>query len=210
MNSSPLILAIAALTGCANFAPNEPAGADRQVEIDSHTLLADVALERQQFPTAADELMQAALLSDHPWYAERTTRLAHQLELTDLGLRAADRWTSLAPEDERPYWFSGVFETRSNRLAQATRDFEAFIDSIGDPATGLALVLEALSNEPYVDASTAIMRVANGLLPGHGRGPLCARTARAALRGLRFGARERAGGDRIGPRLARRTTLVRA
>ena len=185
MNSSPLILAIAALAGCASFAQNESAGVDRQVEIDSHTLLADVALDRQQFPTAADELMQAALLSEHPWYAERTTRLAHQLELTDLGLRAADRWNALAPEDERPYWFSGVFETRSNRLVQATREFEAFIDAIGDPATGLALVLEALSNEPYADASTAIMRSLTNTYPAPGR-PLCACSARAALRGLRL------------------------
>jgi tetratricopeptide (TPR) repeat protein len=180
MNSSPLILAIAALAGCASFAQNESAGVDRQVEIDSHTLLADVALERQQFPTAADELMQAALLSDHPWYAERTTRLAHQLELTDLGLRAADRWNALAPEDERPYWFSGVFETRSNRLVQATREFEAFIDAIGDPATGLRLVLEALSDEPYADASTAIMRSLTNTYPGTGAGHYA--LARLALR----------------------------
>ena len=170
MNSSPLILAIAALAGCASFSANDSSGVDRQVEIDSHTLLADVALDRQQFPTAADELMQAAQLSDHPWYAERTTRLAHQLELTDLGLRAADRWNSLAPDDERPYWFAGVFEMRSNRLVPATREFEAFIEAIGDPATGLALVLEALSNEPYADASTAIMKSLTDTYPGTGAG----------------------------------------
>ena len=202
MNSAPLILAIAALAGCANFSTNDSSGVDRQVEIDSHTLLADVALERQQFPTAADELMQAAQLSDHPWYAERTTRLAHQLELTDLGLRAADRWNSLAPDDERPYWFSGVFEMRSNRLVPATREFEAFIEAIGDPATGLALVLEALSNEPYADASTAIMKSLTDTYPGHGRRTLRARATRAALRGLRLGARERASRDRVGSRLA--------
>jgi tetratricopeptide (TPR) repeat protein len=180
MHSLPLVLAIAALAGCANFTARDSGALDRQVEIDSHTLLADVALDRQQFPTALDELMQAALLSDHPWYAERATRLALELEVADVGLRAADRWSTLAPEDERPHYFSGVFETRSNRLPQATREFEAFIDAIGDPPLGLSLVLEALSDEPYADASTAIMKSLTDAYPGTREGHYA--LARLALR----------------------------
>jgi tetratricopeptide (TPR) repeat protein len=175
-----VLLSIVALAGCASTATRPSVSGDRRIAIDSHALSADIAIERQQFDVAGDELIQAALLSDEPWYAERTARLALQFDLTELGLRAADRWNALAPEDERPFWFSGVFETRSNRLAQATREFEAFIAAVGDPATGLALVLEALQNEPYTEAATAIMRSLTATFPGTGAGHYA--LARLALR----------------------------
>ena len=175
------MLATLALTGCASTgAPRGEPVADSQIAIDSHTLLADVALERQQFETAADEMLAAALLADHPWYAERATRIAHQLEITNVGLRAADRWNALAPEDERPFWFSGVFEMRSNRIARASAEFRRFVGSVGDPATGLALVLEALANEPYAEAATAVMRSLTEAYPGTSAGHYA--LARLALR----------------------------
>jgi tetratricopeptide (TPR) repeat protein len=170
-----------ALAGCATVATvSDGDAADRQVAIDTHTLLADVALDRQRFETAADEMMQAALLADHPWYAERTARLAHQVELTELGVQAAERWKELAPEDERPFWFAGVFQTRSNRLARATAEFREFVGAVGDPATGLALVLEALADEPYAEAATAIMSSLTAAYPGTGAGHYA--LARLALR----------------------------
>lgn len=175
-------VALAALAACAttNGLAQRGAAAADQVAIDSHTLLAEIALERQRFETAAGEMLAAALLSDHPAHAERATRLAHQFELTDLGLRAADRWRTLSSEDERPYWFKGVFEMRSNRIARATEEFREFVGAIGDPATGLALVLEALAEEPYAENATAIMRALTDTYPGLTAGHYA--LARLALR----------------------------
>jgi tetratricopeptide (TPR) repeat protein len=170
--------ALIGLCGCATL--GNSANGDTQAEIDTHALLADVALERQQFETAARETFAAAQLSENPAFAERATRMAHQLGLTDLGLRAAQRWQSLAPEDERPLWFKGVFETRSNRIERATSEFEAFVRALGDPGTGLALVLEALGAEPNTDAATAIMRSLTSTFPGTAAGHYA--LARLALR----------------------------
>jgi len=172
-----LALALA-VSGCAT-APGSDGG-DKQVEIDSHSLLGEISFERQQFDTAASEFLAAAMLSDQPALAERATRMAHQLELTEPGLRAATRWKQLAPQDERPLWFAGVFETRSNRLTKATMEFESFIRAIGEPATGFALVLEALADEPYTDAATAIMRSLVQMFPGVPAGQYA--LARLALR----------------------------
>jgi tetratricopeptide (TPR) repeat protein len=144
------------LAGCATSPLTD--GGDAQIEIDTHSLSGEIAFERQQFETAADEFLAAALLSRDPALAERAARIAHQLELTPQGLRAANRWKELAPDDERPFWFAGVFETRSNRLARATTEFESFMRKLGDLPTGFALVLEPLADEPYTDAATAIMR----------------------------------------------------
>jgi tetratricopeptide (TPR) repeat protein len=163
MKRAPLWLLAACITGCAT-APTADEG-ERQIEVDSHVLLGDIAAERQDFATAASELLSAALLSDEPGVAERATRMAHQLDLTDMGLKAAARWRELNPEDERPAWFAGVFETRANHLPRAVAQFEAFIRAMNDPATGFALVLEALVDEPYPRAATSIMQALNTTFP---------------------------------------------
>jgi tetratricopeptide (TPR) repeat protein len=179
MKRFPFWLIAGALAGCATSG-GPTSGGDVQVEIDSHSLLGEIAYERQQYDTAASEFLAAALLSDRAPLAERATRAALELELTQPGLRAVARWKELAPEDERPFWFAGVFETRTNRLARATTEFESFIRSLGDPATGFALVLEALADEPYTDAGTAIMRSLVQTFPGVPAGQYA--LARLALR----------------------------
>jgi tetratricopeptide (TPR) repeat protein len=178
MKRSWIWLAAVTLAGCATTGPG--GGAVDPIEADSHSLLGDIALERQQFDEAGDEYLQAAMLSDEPALAERATRLAHQIELTPLGLRAADRWHQVAPDDERPYWFSGVFELRSNRVDRATAEFEGFMRAIGDPPSGFALVLEALADEPNTDAATAIMRSLTRTFPDTPAGHYA--LARLALR----------------------------
>ena len=137
----------------------------REVEVDSHLLLGDIAVDRRDLATAANEFLAAAMLAETPGPAERATRIAHELELTEAGLQAARRWRELAPEDERPAWYLGVFETRSNRIPQAIAQFETFIRSLDEARTGFALVLEALGDEPYTDTATAIMQALNATFP---------------------------------------------
>ena len=177
------VLAAALLAACATT-PADRAPADRQVAIDTHLLLGDVALERQQLDTAAEEFLAAALLSERPGVAERATRVAHQAELNELGLRAVARWRALAPMDERPYWFSGVFETRAGRVNRAIEDFDTFIRRLGDDAAGLALVFEALGAEPTAGTATAIMAELTERFPGTSAGHYA--LARLAIRSSDF------------------------
>jgi tetratricopeptide (TPR) repeat protein len=173
-----LALSLVYLTGCASLAPN--GSDDGQVAIDSHTLLGEVALERQQFEEAAREFMQAALLSEHASLAERATRLAHEFELNELGLRAVERWRTLAPDDQRLYWFSGILETRAGRLNRAGTQFKTFVEMLGDSAAGIALVLEALGNEPATRAATTVMTSVTEAFPGTPEGHYA--LARLAMR----------------------------
>src|SRR5262245_35668350 len=151
-----------------------------EVEVDSHLLLGEIALERRDLNAAANEFLAAAMLSETPGAAERATRIAHELELTDAGLQAARRWRELAPEDERPAWYLGVFEMRSNRIPRAIAEFETFMRSLDDVRTGFALVLEALGDEPYTDNATAVMRALNATFPNVPAGQYA--LARLALR----------------------------
>ena len=171
----------AALAGCANFAPN-----DRPVSTGKWRWTRTRCSPRSRSSASSSRPPRRSSCRPRccpidPAIAERAARLAHQLELTTLGLRAADRWNELAPDDERAVLvFRRVRDALESPRTARSREFEAFIDAIGDPATGLALVLEALSNEPYADASTAIMRSLTNTFPGTGAGHYA--LARLALR----------------------------
>src|SRR5215831_1947367 len=155
MRMKRLLTSLVALLLAACATGSKTDGSNVQVEVDSHGLLGDIAFERQQLDTATNEYLAAALLSDQPALAERATRVAHQVDLTEQGLKAVARWKALAPKDERALWFAGVFETRAHRVDKATAEFENFIRGVGDPGTGFALVLEALADEPNAQATTA-------------------------------------------------------
>jgi tetratricopeptide (TPR) repeat protein len=182
MKRASLWLLAALLAACAT-APTGSSG-DRQIEVDSHSLAGEIAIDRQDFDTASREFLAAARLSDDPALAERATRIAHQLELNEPGIEAARRWRELAPEDERPAWFAGVFETRANRLPRAVAEFEAFIRAVGDERTAFALVLEALADEPFATATAAIMQALNLTFPNVPMGQYA--LARLALRSGNF------------------------
>ncbi len=171
-------LAALLLAACATGSKTD--GNNVQVEIDSHGLLGDIAFERQQLDTATNEYLAAALLSDQPALAERATRVAQQVDLTEQGLKAVARWKALAPKDERPLWFAGVFETRAHRIDKATAEFETFIRELGDPATGFALVLEALADEPKPKARRRSCARSTTTFPGVPAGQYA--LARLALR----------------------------
>ncbi len=180
MKRASLWLFVTCMAGCATAPAADETDGQQQIAVDSHVLLGDIALERQDFSTAANEFLAAAQASDEPALAERATRVAHQLELTDLGLKAAARWRELAPDDERPAWFAGVFETRANHLPRAVAEFERFIRDMDDPGTGFSLVLEALVDEPYPRAATSIMQALNVTFPNVPTGQYA--LARLALR----------------------------
>ena len=159
--STPLVALL--LAACATGSKTN--GNNAQVEVDSHGLLGDIAYERQQLDTAANEYLAAALLSEQPALAERAAQVAQQVDLTEQGLKAVARWKALAPKDARALWFAGVFETRAHRVDKATAEFESFIRELGDAETGFRLVLDALSDEPNAGATTAIMRSLNATFP---------------------------------------------
>ncbi len=174
------ILFLSALAGCAASSTRAPES--NRVEVDSYTLMAEIALENEQLEEATEYYLRAAEVSDDPALAERATRMAHRLGLTELGLQAVERWRTLSPDDERPHWFAGVFEMRSRRLDRAIAEFTSLVEQVDpdNPGAGLALVLEGISNEPDPAAATRIMTALNDRFPGTAEGQYG--LARLALR----------------------------
>jgi tetratricopeptide (TPR) repeat protein len=182
-----LLLLAAAASGCTTMGERSPsAAADNRIDVDSHVLLGEIALEQQQPEEAAEHYLDAALASTAPVHAERAARMAHRLALTDVGHRAVDRWRELDPGDERAHYFAGIFEFRSGRLPAAVDEFSRLLDAL-DPTTlpsGIALILEALGAEPTALAATAVMAELVEQYPGVPEGHYG--LARLALRSGNF------------------------
>ena len=209
MKRTRFLLAALVLAACAT-APTVD-GADAQVEVDSHLLLGDIALERQDRDTAAREFLAAAMLSEEPGPgrardAHRARARAHRARL-DRGAR----WRELAPERRA----AGLVprrlrDARESRPSARSRSSTTFIRSIDDRRTGFALVLEALGDEPYTGTATAIMRSLNETFPNVPAGQYA--LARLALRSGDFelALDERRSRQQVERRLDRGAAPVRA
>ncbi len=172
---------LAVMVGCAATAQS-PQGS-RQVDLDSHTLLGQVALEAGRREDAAKEFMQAALISTDPGLAEQTARLAYQAGMNDTGLAATKRWLELSPKDARAHWFRGIFETRAGDADAAIREFGTFVDSVkdvGNTENALSLVVDALGSEADAGVATKVMQALVERFPGTAEGDYG--LARLALR----------------------------
>jgi len=157
---------IACVAGCAG----SPVEAQRsRVEVDTHALRGEIALEAERLDEAADHFLAAARLVDDASLAERATRIAYDAGLQDIGLEAARRWLEVDPEDVRAHWFAGIFEARSGRADAAVEHFAEFVEAGVDRAgagTALGLVVEALAAEPDAQIGVAIVTELMERYPG--------------------------------------------
>ncbi len=145
-----LILSMALLSACAVTPPE----LTRRVDFDSHLLLAEIAREGQELQLAAKHYLEASLISEDPSLAELATELSHQLGLSEIGLRAAERWVELSPDATRPSLYLGAFKLRSSGDAAALIEFETFINEASSTEAAISRSIEILSNE--IDQTGAI------------------------------------------------------
>jgi tetratricopeptide (TPR) repeat protein len=145
-----LILSMALLSACAVTPPE----LTRRVDFDSHLLLAEIAREGQELQLAAKHYLEASLISEDPSLAELATELSHQLGLSEIGLRAAERWEELSPDATRPHLYLGAFKLRSSGDAAALIEFETFINEASNTEAAISRSIEILSNE--IDQTGAI------------------------------------------------------
>jgi tetratricopeptide (TPR) repeat protein len=182
-----LFLTCAFLAGCAVAQTrSEPQSA--RIDVDSYTLLGELALSRQQNQAAAEYFLNAAMASDDAAMAERAARLAYQLGLDTIGHRAVARWRELDPDNALSDYFSAIFEMRSGRAAAAVADFSSLLDTLprSELGRGFALILDALNSEPTVGIAAEIMRELTSRYPptreGHfGMAQLAVRAGRFDL-----------------------------
>ena len=155
-----VVLAAALLGACAASGPVS----NPRMDLDSHLLMAEISREREQFDEAVAHYLEAALISDNPQLAELTAELAQQTNLSDIGLRAVQRWLELNAEANRAWLYMGIFRVRSGQLDRALADFGNFVAGAENGAAAVARSIEALAEESDADAALFVVR---GLVEDH-------------------------------------------
>lgn len=125
-------------------APLEALASKPQVEVISHLIEAEFALQAKQLPDAAQHYLQAARLTDDVALAERATLIALAGGERELARAALARWLALAPEAPAAH---------AQALAMALEDGEhetAMVEArflLGRPGNdGWPQLLRALAN----------------------------------------------------------------
>ncbi|MDH3417911.1 MAG: tetratricopeptide repeat protein [Gammaproteobacteria bacterium] len=155
-------IVLAWLASCATT--GLPERGDRRADLDSYVLLAELAREREQFVEAAEHYLAAAMISEEPRLAGIAAEMAHQLELNDIGLAAAQRWREVDPNDPRSNQFLGLFLLRGGDLEGAVTVFEELLETARNEAAGLALIIEAIFDEAD---DAAVMALVARLVENH-------------------------------------------
>jgi cytochrome c-type biogenesis protein CcmH/NrfG len=130
------------VVGCATTPPSGTG--NTRIDLDSHVLLAELAREREEFTSAAEHYLAAAMISDEPRLAGLATEMAHELDLDETGLAAARRWRELEPDNFRSTQFLGLFLLRTGDIEAAVSVYEELLATARVESAGLALIVEGL------------------------------------------------------------------
>jgi tetratricopeptide (TPR) repeat protein len=158
------VILTAWLVGCATA--NVQQSTAERIDVDSHVVLASIARERRNIAEAAEHYLAAALLSDDPRHAETAAEIFHQLDLTEEGLQATERWRLLSPDNPRVHQYLGIFKLRSGDAAGTITEFDQILAATGNHGAALAFIIEFLSNESDTLATTAVVSELVGRYPG--------------------------------------------
>ncbi len=152
------LISLLILTGTLNFSLAH-AGEEGPSDASAHILQAEIALQRDEYLTAATEYRKAAELSDSVELARKATRLGFSYRFNDEALLAAKRWVKLDEESEEARAFLGQLYFRVDDLRNARRQFERLIKADpDDPGKRLLSLISYLSDEDEPERADKLMR----------------------------------------------------
>jgi tetratricopeptide (TPR) repeat protein len=158
-------LTLLGLLGLLAACASTPAGSGQSKENlprDPDALLigAERALQRKEYPLAAQALAAAAAASDDESLAERATRVAFEHHQDAYVLRSAQRWLDINPTSEEARRFAGVAALRLYRIDDAAVHFESLLRSAFiSPQAGFVALLPQLSAEGSRPATMALFKI---------------------------------------------------
>ena len=141
-----------ALASVAPSARAEEPALDIGRQVTYHVFMGELAAERGDGKTAAQEYLSAARLSPDPGLASHAAILAYGAGGDAEALEAARRWQVLAPKDGNAAQFVAVMDTRLGDVPGAAREFESQAKSEG----GHGYSSDAVMLEQESDAAHAM------------------------------------------------------
>ncbi len=162
------VLALLA-AGCASEPVSERARDTGRASTDanSHLMVAEIALQRGEYNTAANEYVTAAQSSSEPALAQRATRVAFENAQETAAAAGARRWLELEPANLDARRYLAVATLRLHVLDESVRHFEPLLETAyASPAAGFLDLSSTLADE---ENAYGVLRVSQGLAERHQR-----------------------------------------
>ena len=121
----------------------DPAATPAQLQADG-----DAALERQDYPLAANYYRRAAERTDDERVAEQATQIAYDNQQQREAAAAAERWLELNPTSEQARRHAGVAALQLHRLDAADSHFAVLLETAYlSPAAGFLALYPVIADE---------------------------------------------------------------
>ena len=163
----PCCALVLVLAGCASQPVNgrPSSNAEQNTDANSHLMVAEIALQRGEYHTAATEYVAASKLTSDPSLAHRATSVAFDNGQFTAAMAGARRWLELEPESADAHRYLAVAALRLHMLDESLRHFEPVMTSAyATPAAGFLDLSTTLSEE---DNAYGVLRVTQGLAERH-------------------------------------------
>ncbi len=139
---------LAALAGCATTGPGAAADPDATASPAQLQADGDAALERRDYPLAANYYRRAAERADDERVAEQATQIAYDNQQQREAAAAAERWLQLNPTSEQARRYAGVAALQLHRLDVAEEHFAVLLETAYlSPAAGFLALYPVISDE---------------------------------------------------------------
>jgi len=155
---------IAPFLACAGWAAESSSAggsADYIPDASYYLLMAEIAVQRREYLTAAEEYSNAAAQSTDPELAGRATEFAFEYGYDAFALSGVRRWLALDPEDRLAHSFAARLYLRRNDLDRALQHWRMSLGPVTERSDevyfGLAADLAEEGNA--VGATTLLTRL---------------------------------------------------
>lgn len=116
-------------------------------DASAHILQAEIALQRDDYLTAAREYRKAAELSDNSDTARQATRVAYSFGFDQDALVSAKRWLELDEDNDEALLYVAQLELRLGKLRDSRGNFKKLIERDERPEERLIALISVLSQE---------------------------------------------------------------
>jgi len=147
--------------GCATRSTSGSVSVEYIPDASYYLLMAEIALQRKEYLTAAEEYLNAAGQSTDPELAARSTEFAFEYGFDAFAMSSVRRWLELDPESPRANEYAGLLYLERNDIERALHHWQLALGPVSartdEDYLGLGRDLAAADN--VAGATTVLIRL---------------------------------------------------
>jgi tetratricopeptide (TPR) repeat protein len=149
---------IVAVMMIAGIASGDAIAGTESEEVSAHVLAAEIALENQEYKTAAFEYRKAAELSEDVDVARQATRIGFTYGFNEDALRAAKRWMKLDKDSDEALLYVAQLQLRVGDVRASSRSMSRLLKGGEQPADERLVALIPLLSQEDPRLADELMR----------------------------------------------------